>query len=443
MNVPAPARHPAKAPGASWSWYGAVLPVAVWFVLLLNVQPWSQSESGSTAAVKGASLLAVALLTLLVLPARARFVLPWPLGIWLGYAMVLICAALLQEGTEPMLRAARVLLGVLIPAVIWVSYKGREGLLETSALICFAGLACVVIAGAVLQPGEAWLNGRAYSSGGRLMGAFLPMMPPRVGEIGAVLIGLAVVRWAFGGLRLRLLLPLVASGLGLVVLSRTRTALLAMVIGLLVAFCSTAGSKYGRRGLAVLAGCAAALLPVWGAIAEWVTRGQSAESISSLSGRTAVWDFIVHAELDAKTFLFGHGLGEKRVLLRRGEGDFQTVPIDNSWLDAYWETGLTGLFFVGAGMIGAVIFALRTTGAPARATSLFLLGYVAVASVNESGLCDFSSLTLLVVLAIMVGAVDRSIRRSPETRRTPPATSTLLLSDDRRGPFQKPSERIR
>ncbi len=409
MSAPALAAPKAAADG--WKrGIPSLLPTAVWLILFLNVQPWSQSESGTTGALKGAVLLAVALLVLLALPPRAAFVLPWPLALWVVYAGYLSCSALLQDDfADPAMRAGRIAVGVLIPALIWGFIRCREGTLEAAACFTFAVLAFLIILGAIVEPGSTWLNGREFSSGGRLMGALLPMMPPRVGEVGAVLAGLALVQWSLGRISIWVLAPVLSLGIALIMLSRTRTAALALVLGLLLAFAATLRHRAGQKGFLFLAGTAVALLPAWGAVSQWGLRGQSPELFARLSGRTAVWDFIANAEVDTRTFLFGHGLGEKRILLRRGEGDFQAVPIDNSWLDAYWETGVIGLVLVGAALSGALVYALRAKGTAARATSLFLLGYVCVASVNESGLCDFSSLTLLVILSIFICAVDRNI----------------------------------
>ena len=44
-------------------------------------------------------------------------------------------------------------------------------------------------------------------------------------------------------------------------------------------------------------------------------------------------------KVSVQTAIIGHGLGNKRVLLRRGEGDIDVMAIDNSWLGLYptWE----------------------------------------------------------------------------------------------------------
>ncbi|MDD0857159.1 O-antigen ligase family protein [Arthrobacter alpinus] len=238
------------------------------------------------------------------------------------------------------------------------------------------------------------------------------MMPPRVGEIGAIIVGLTVLLWASKKLSFWTVPIAVALGSMLIVLSRTRTAPLALLVGLLVAFIATSGRASGRRGLTLLATVALLAAPFFPQIMTWALRNQDPAMIGKLSGRTTVWDFILSQEVSATTFWLGHGLGDKKVLLRRGEGDINVMAIDNSWLDAYWETGAIGVVFIVAVMIVAFIYVLRTPDAMTRMASTFLVVYVLVASINESGLCDLSSMTLLVLVAVTVSAIGRS-RASP------------------------------
>lgn len=87
------------------------------------------------------------------------------------------------------------------------------------------------------------------------------------------------------------------------------------------------------------------------------------------------------------------------------------VPIDNSWLDSFWETGAVGATLVALAVLAAMVYAFKTPGYAARTFAGFLMTYVLVASVNESGLCDFSSLTLLVLVSVLISAVDRADKR--------------------------------
>ena len=102
-------------------------------------------------------------------------------------------------------------------------------------------------------------------------------------------------------------------------LSRTRTAAAAVPVGLVLALFLTRKTWLGRiasisapamMGLAFLVvpslhtGCCAARAP----------------SRSLLSGQTTSWQYVLDEEVSLQPPL-GHGLGNKRVLLRRGEGE--------------------------------------------------------------------------------------------------------------------------
>jgi O-antigen ligase len=237
------------------------------------------------------------------------------------------------------------------------------------------------------------------------------MMAPRVGEIGAVLAGLTVLLWAQRKVGPLVLAPAVAVGICLIVFSHTRTAAVALLLGLLVAFGATLTSPAGRRGLRLVAGSLCLALPFLPGIIDWTMRDQNSAQIQKLSGRTTVWEFILSQPYDPQVFWLGHGIGDKKILLRRGEGDINVMPIDNSWLDSFWETGAVGAALVALAVLAALVYALKTPGYAARACAGFLMTYVMVASVNESGLCDFSSMTLLVLVSVLISAVDRADKR--------------------------------
>ena len=113
-----------------------------------------------------------------------------------------------------------------------------------------------------------------------------------------------------------------------------------------------------------------------------------------------------------RSAIIGHGLGNKRVLLRRGEGDIDVMAIDNCWLGLYWETGLLAVTIVAIALVVAWISVLRAPTPYVRACGALLLGYVTAASLNESGLSDLSSMTLHLLVAAAVCDGDR-IRHRP------------------------------
>ncbi|NUU31989.1 O-antigen ligase family protein [Arthrobacter sp. C9C5] len=389
-----------------------------WGLMLLTVQPWSKSDpsggSDGSSALKGLVLIFCIVALLMVLPPRAALRIPLPVALYLLYGTyVVVSSAFQPEPLQAILRGTRLVLGLMVPVLLWSVIRGRFRVLVGAATAAYACLALTVLAGVVTAPGLAWQGGRPFQSA-RLVGAFLPMMAPRVGEVGAVLAGLVVLLWAHRTVGVLVLVPAVAVGSGLIVFSHTRTAALALLLGLLVAFSTTLASPAGRRGLKLVMGSLCLALPFVPGIVDWAMRDQDSEQIQNLSGRTKVWDFILSQPYDPQLFWFGHGLGEKKLLLRRGEGDINVMPIDNSWLDSFWETGAVGAALVALAVLTATVYALRTPGHPARACAGFLMTYVMVASVNESGLCDFSSMTLLVLVAVLVSAVDRAAKRNRE-----------------------------
>lgn len=405
--------------------------MTVWFLVVVSVQPWARvattpqgqvSESGSLG--KGVLLGACLGLVLIVAPRDLRLRVPSTWLFLLAYvATAFASSLLLLDPLSPGLRIARILLGLLIPLALWSILRVRPRLLLRAHLWAHLALAASVVVGMVALPGLAWQSGRSFGAGGRLVGALLPMLAPRVGEVGAVVAGLVLLALVFRRMRVWVALPAMAMGLSLIVLSRTRTAAAALVLGVLVAFLWTAGSRQGRRGLLMLLVAGVGVLPFAPAVMAWAVRQQSPEALTSLSGRTVAWEYIVSQKLPWQTMVFGHGLGNKKVLFRRGDGRFDVMPIDNSWLSLYWETGLMGVVILAAAVLSALWLAARAPTPYVRASTLFLLVYVVCASLNESGLSDLSSLLLHVMVAAMVADLDRrTARGARRRRRTVPGT---------------------
>jgi len=121
---------------------------------------------------------------------------------------------------------------------------------------------------------------------------------------------------------------------------------------------------------------------------------------------------VLDEKVSIQTAIIGHGLGNKRVLLRRGEGDIDVMAIDNSWLGLYWETGLLAVTIVALALILAWVSVLRAPTPYVRACGALLLGYVTAASLNESGLSDLSSMTVHLLVAAAVCDADRIRQRS-------------------------------
>jgi O-antigen ligase len=286
--------------------------------------------------------------------------------------------------------------------VLWLLTRwwGRPDLvLLRSHITCLRIVTGMVLVGAVLAPGA------AFSYEGRLSGAIWPIPPTQVAHYAAVLLGCTVVLWFGGAMRGRtVLLTLFVSGAALVG-AHTRTALIAMTVGLVVAGASMfIGHARVRRTTAVLvvfAVTAATLFAPF--IVEWFWRGQSTEETAQLTGRTKVWTEISQLERPWWGEVFGSGLSNK---------SFDGLAIDSNWLAVYLDQGWFGVVVDAALLLVLLIFAVAHPPGVRRATALFLIAYCLVASITETGLGDASPYLLnLVVAASLLAAPTREERR--------------------------------
>lgn len=287
-------------------------------------------------------------------------------------------------------------------AVLWLltPWWGRSDLvLLRSHIWCLRIVIGTVLIGAVLAPGA------AFSYEGRLTGALWPIPPTQVAHYAAILLGCTVVLW-FGGLvRGRTaLITLFAAGAALVG-AHTRTALIAMTAGLLLA----AGSMFLGHARVRRATAALAIGAVVGAslfaplIVDWFWRGQSSEEATQLTGRTKVWEEILGLQRGWLEQVFGSGLSNK---------SFDGLSIDSNWLAVYLDQGWFGIAIDAALLLVLIIMAVTHQRGVRRALALFLIAYCAVASITETGLGDASPYLLeLVIAASLLSAPAEGDRR--------------------------------
>jgi hypothetical protein len=313
------------------------------------------------------------------------------LGLYTLLAVVAVASsARLEAGTGAFIRCGR--LGLFL-ATLWLltpfwSHPRRP--LLRAHLGMLAAITAGVLAGAVLLPTVAF---RGYGADGRLIGVFWPVPPPQVGMYAAILGGIVGVGWMGGRVPGRRA-AVVVGVCGLVVLaSQTRTALSAALVGGVLAGLSLVGHRVRvRRALGwVLA--AAPLLAVAAAVAVplWFTRGQSAQDLGQLTGRTKVWAALLAEPRDTLDRLIGRGLTDK---------SFGGLSIDNLWLSVYHDLGLAGLVLVVSILMVVVVRVVSLAPCTRRAIAVFVLGYLAVASITEVGLGDASPYVLHLVVAV-------------------------------------------
>jgi hypothetical protein len=297
------------------------------------------------------------------------------------------------------LRACR-LIGFTLVLWLLTPWWGRSDLFLLRAHItCLRIVLLSVFVGVVLAPGA------AFSYEGRLSGALWPIPPTQVAHYAAVLLGCTAVLWFGGAVRGRTALwTLLAAGAALVG-THTRTALIAMTIGLAVAGASMfMGHARVRRASAYLGVLAVTTATFFAPlILNWLWRGQTAQEAAQLTGRTKVWSEIFALRRPRLEELFGSGLSNK---------SFNGLPIDSNWLAVYLDQGWFGLFVDAALLLVLILIAVTHRRGVRRAVALFLVTFCFVASISETGLGDASPYLLDLVVAASLLATPLGKRRT-------------------------------
>lgn len=320
-------------------------------------------------------------------------------------ALLSLLMSLHGQGIGSMYRAVRLTLFVLN---LWLltPWWGRRDLLfarlERRALLII--LATVVV-GAMLGPGKAFAQG----GGGRLGGAIWPIPPTQVAHYAAVFTGLTAIMWFSGLMKARSAAISGVIGIALLVLTHTRTALVAMLVAVLVAGGSLFLSRRRVRKafLAVLVVAGLIVLTFAPVVDHWFVRGESAQELSSLTGRADVWSSLVQSPRSEVNTLFGSGMSND---------SFGGLSIDSSWLSVYLDQGLVGDAIIGLTLLALLAMALLSPRGPARAIALFLIVYAAIASYTETGLGNASPylIDLMVTASLLTpGLANRSSVEEP------------------------------
>jgi hypothetical protein len=280
-------------------------------------------------------------------------------------------------------------------AILWLltPWWGRRDLLlvrcHLRVLLVLLGSALL---GLVVAPGHAL----AY---GRLSGAIWPIPPPEVAHYAAIATGLVVVLWFGGYLRGRVALVAVLIAIPVLVLTHTRTALVAMAAGLLIAGLSLIVAKARVRKLFATAGVliGIVILTLSSFITTWLARGENSQELTNLTGRTTVWSALLTEPRTMFQVLFGQGLSNK---------SFNGLSIDSNWLASYNDQGLFGVTICAVILVFLLVKAYLQAQGVNRALALFLVTYVLVASFTEVTFTDVSPylLDLTVAASLLVPA---------------------------------------
>jgi hypothetical protein len=311
-------------------------------------------------------------------------------------ALETILTTLQPQHVGTIFRTVRLVMFVVCLWLLTPWWGRRDLLLLRCHLAALAGVLGSVIVGLLVSPGHALAEGR-------LSGALWSIQPTQVAHYAAVMIGLVVVLWFCGNVRGRTA-AVVTVGAGIIlILTHTRTALAALIVGILISGMSLIVAKPRVRKLFAALGVstAVAALTLSAFITTWLERGQSSEGLSNLTGRTEVWGPLLAAPRNKFQEIFGFGLSNV---------SFDGLPIDSNWLASYQEEGLFGVAVCAMILIFVLVTSYFQPRGLQRAVALFLVVYALVASFTEVGFTDVSPylLDLTVAASLLVPTSARS-----------------------------------
>jgi hypothetical protein len=365
---------------------------AVWGLLVLNVLTYFPGAPHIVPipgivgkVVTQASLIGALMLALSVnRPAKIR-----P-SVWMFLLALLVSESLLASiGAEflfgALFRAGRLILFVLVLWLLTPWWTRRDLLLVRTHLLFLWIVLGSVLLGLLAAPGIALTDDR-------LGGIIWPIPPTQVGHYAAVATGLTAVLWLTGLLRRELALISVLLAVPILLLTHTRTALVALLAGCVIAGLSlfTTRSRVRKAFVIGLAFFTVGAITLGSVVTTWLARGQDTAEVAALTGRRDVWESILQAPRSSFEMLFGFGLSNK---------SFNGLPIDSNWLGTYYDIGLVGVAITVAMLLFILTAAWFQPQGPRRALALFLVAYCIVASFTESGLSDASPYLLELTLA--------------------------------------------
>ena len=107
---------------------------------------------------------------------------------------------------------------------------------------------------------------------------------------------------------------------------------------------------------------------------RWAARGENAQQLQSLTGRTHAWSAVLAVHRPTTNVIFGDGLSNDSV---SGSTDpwVDGLSIDDSWLTTYQDQGIVGDVLVAAIFVLLLLTAIFRARGPTRALALFLIVY--------------------------------------------------------------------
>jgi hypothetical protein len=263
-------------------------------------------------------------------------------------------------------------------------------------------LRCLFVALGSVLLGLLIAPGHARATAGRLSGVIWPMGPTQVAQYAAVAAGVTIVLWLARLLKGRVALAGVTVAVAILLLTHTRTALTGLVAGILVAGLSlfTNNARVRKFFAAGAAAASIGVMTVAGVVTTWLARGESAQGLTTLTGRTGFWTLVLNTPRTKFQEIFGFGLSNANV---------NGLPIDSNWLASYMQEGLFGVVVCAMMLAWLLVTAFFQPRGVRRALALFLLTYCTLASYTEDAFTNASTylLHLTVAASLLIAPLTR------------------------------------
>jgi hypothetical protein len=287
---------------------------------------------------------------------------------------------------------------LLFLATLWILtpwWGRRDAPLLRTQLGFLIGIVVSVVVGFFVHHGAAM-------DGGRLQGVLWPIPPPQVAHYTSEIIGIAVLMWVCRLITPKRALMIVVPSVAVLLLTHTRTALVGLLVGLLVAGLSlfTASRRVRHIFAAVCAVIVFLVLPLSPILTSWLARGENTQELSTLTGRTKAWTAVLSEPRPLTNELLGSGLTNKSVVGAAPEFvGMDGLAIDSGWISTFQDQGIIGDVLEGVIFLALLLIAMSRPRGPSRALALFLIVYCFVASFTESGMGDASTYLMDLTLA--------------------------------------------
>ena len=274
-------------------------------------------------------------------------------------------------------------------AALWLltPWWGRHDM-----LLLRCQLRCLYVALGSVLLGLLVAPGHALAFDGRLEGIIWPMTATQVAQYAAVAAGLTLVLWLARLVSGRATLVGVTFAVAILLLTHTRTALVSLVAGILVAGLSlfTINARVRKLFAAGVAVVSIVVITLADVVITWLARGENAQGLTTLTGRTNFWSLVLNEPRTRFQEIFGFGLSNASI---------NGKPIDSNWLAAYMQEGLFGVVVCAVILVWLLVTALLQPRGVRRALALFLVTYCILASFTEDSFTNVSTYLLHLTVA--------------------------------------------